>query len=299
MKLKGTIAAAYTPLDTKGELMLNQIENYHQHLIATGVRGVFLNGSTADFTSLNTAERMQITATWAQCKSEQLYIIDHVGHTNLRDAVKLAQFAATRVDAIAAIAPYYFKITSTAKLLEYCKAIASSAPNIPFYYYHIPVLSGVAVNMLDFLEKAIVAIPNFGGVKYTSDNFVEFKNCINSFGEQLNMLFGFDEHFVDSLQFGVQGWVGSTYNHIMPLYQQIKNNFENGHLKEAHALQAKAVHFVEYLNSFGGFNGAGKSFMKTLGVDCGPSRFPHTTLSDSELQEIVSYLSNLSIYNPH
>jgi len=28
--------------------------------------------------------------------------------------------------------------------------IASAAPNLPFYYYHIPVLTGIGMDMIEF-----------------------------------------------------------------------------------------------------------------------------------------------------
>ena len=41
--------------------------------------------------------------------------------------------------------------------------------------------------------------------------------------------------------------------------------------------------FVETLDKIAGFNGAGKSFMRLFGLDMGPSRFPHNTMTEDEL----------------
>ena len=98
----------------------------------------------------------------------------------MKVAKELASFASDKMDAIAALAPYYFKLRSVEKLIDYCKEISSSAPNLPFYYYHIPVLSGANINMFEFLKIASKQIPQFAGIKFTHNNLVDFLHCINS-----------------------------------------------------------------------------------------------------------------------
>lgn len=294
-KIKGLIAATYAPLDDNGNINTIIIKDYTYFLISNAVSGAFINGSTGDFTSLSTKERKQITLAWSQAKSKDLYLIDHVGHTNLREAKELAMYAADKVDAIAAIAPFYFKLTNIDKLVTYCKEIAASAPNLPFFYYHIPVLSGANFTMDAFLKKAKNQIPNLAGVKFTNNNLIDYQHSKKVANGKYNLLFGFDELFLNSLPVGATGWVGSTYNQIAPLYLKIKESFEQGNMKKAAELQYKAIRFVEILDSKGGYNGVAKSFMKKLGLNCGASRFPHNTLNDYELNEVYSLLQKESI----
>ncbi len=295
MKLKELIAATYAPMHKNGDLNLSVIEPYTNFLIRNKVKGVFMNGSTGDFTSLTIAERMQITKGWHTNKSEDLYLIDHVGDSSLKTARALAEHAADKVDAISALAPFYFRLSSIDKLVMYCKEVAAGAPNLPFYYYHIPVLSGADLNMEEFLKRAEQEIPTLAGIKFTNNNLMDYGHCKNVADKKYDIFFGVDEMFLSSLPLGATGWVGSTYNHLAPLYYQIKDYFEQGNFKDAAELQSKAIRFVEILNAKGGFNGVAKGFMKTLGVDCGPSRFPHTTLSDAEYSSIQKELKQLDI----
>jgi N-acetylneuraminate lyase len=82
---------------------------------------------------------------------------------------------------------------------------------------------------------------------------------------------------------------------MAPLYYKIKELFEAGKMSEAAELQTKSIRFVEILDSYGGFNGMAKGFMKTYGIDCGPSRFPHATLTDETYEEIKSELDKNGI----
>jgi len=295
MKIKNLIAATYAPMHQDGSLNTSVIPDYHRFLVRNKISGVFMNGSTGDFVSLSTEERKNITTAWSKNKSSDLYLIDHVGDPSLKVAMDLATHAADKVDAIAVLAPYYFKLNSIEKLVHYCKEVAACAPDLPFYYYHIPVLSGANLNMLDFLKVASKEIPNLEGIKFTNNNLIDFLHCKHYADGKFNILFGFDEIFLSSLPLGADGWVGSTYNHMAPLYYKIKTLFEAGKMTEAAELQRKAIRFVEILDGYGGFNGVAKGFMKTFGIDCGPSRFPHATLGDDAYKGIKKELDAIGL----
>jgi N-acetylneuraminate lyase len=293
--LKNLIAAAYSPMNQDQSLKTEVIPDYCEFLKKNKVAGVFMNGSTGDFTSLQMSERKEIVSAWSKCKHDDLFLIDHVGDTSLENAKELATHSADKVDAIAALAPYYFRLNSVDKLVTYCSEIAACAPNLPFYYYHIPVLTGANLDMVEFLKKASEGIPNLAGIKFTSDDLIGFRQASDFQNREFNVLFGFDEIFLAGLSFGAQGWVGSTYNHLAPLYYEIKRLFEIGENETAAVLQEKAIRFVQTLDAVGGFNGAGKGFMKYLGVDCGPSRFPHNTIADETYQEVLKDLESLGL----
>ena len=293
--MNGLVAATYAPMHNDKSLNVGIIPSYGKFLAQNGVKGAFINGSTGDFASLSTVERKALASAWGKIKSPDFFVIDHVGHTNLHEAKELATHSADKVDAIAAIAPFYFRLSNLDKLVDFCKEIAACAPNIPFYYYHIPTLSGASFSMVDFLKLATPEIPNLGGIKFTNNNIVDYQYAKDFNNGSANILFGFDEIFLSSLPYGANGWVGSTYNHLAPLYLSILNAFNDGNYELAAALQQKSMEFVDVMNAKGGFNGAAKSFMKALGVDCGPSRFPHTTLTDLQIDEINKELESLGI----
>ncbi|MCL6268077.1 dihydrodipicolinate synthase family protein [Flagellimonas myxillae] len=295
MMIKNLIAATYSPMHGDGTINTSAISGYRDFLVRNKVNGAFINGTTGDFTSLSVGERKQITKAWSEHRSPNLQIIDHVGHTNLEEAKEMATHASDKVDAIAAIAPYYFKLDSVAKLIAYCREIARSAPNLPFYYYHIPALSGARLNMEAFLEMGAQQIPNLAGIKFTDNDLIGFGQCKKSQNGKFNILFGYDELFLNSLPVGAKGWVGSTYNHLAPLYHKIMEQFEGGEMEQAMELQSKAIKFVEMLQNHGGYNGAAKSFMKILGVECGPSRFPHSTLSDMDLDVLSAQFDAIGL----
>ncbi len=293
--MKNLIAATYAPMHQDGSLNLEIIKAYGQFLKSNKVEGAFVNGSTGDFVSLSTTERKQLIEAWAINKPDSFFVTNHVGHTNIREAKELAAHSENLADAICALPPFYFKPKTLETLLYYCSEIANSAPSLPFYYYHIPVLTGAEFQMFDFLGMAVKTIPNFAGIKYSDYNSIDFAKCLHFDQETQNILFGVDEKLITSLPLGATGWVGSTYNHLAPLYYEIISSFKEGDTEKAETLQEKAVFFVETLDQIGGFNGAGKSFMRLFGLDMGPSRFPHNTMTDQQLASAIQTLDHNSV----
>lgn len=289
------IAATYTPLNEDKSINLDMISSYSNYLKRNQVSGVFVNGTTGDFTSLSVEERKLIIDEWAAYRNENFPIINHVGHTSLKIAKELASHCASKVDGISALPPFYFKPRSVQSLVDYCKEIAASAPDVPFYYYHIPILTGVHFSMIEFIELAEGQIPNFGGIKFSNNDVIGLRECYNYKEGKFAVFYGVDEMFLSSLPYGINGWVGSTYNHLAPLYHQIYEAFNNGDLSLASDLQDKSVQFVKTLDAMGGFNGVGKSFMKVLGMDCGPSRYPHTSLIKEDFSDIISQFEVMEI----
>ena len=292
------LAATYAPMKDDYSLNTGIINTYGNFLKDNAIKGVFINGSTGDFVSLSTKERIELMDAWSGQRSEDFKVINHVGHTSKIEAVKLAKHSAVLADGVATIAPYYFTVKTASKLVEYCKEIAAAAPELPFYYYHIPVLSGATIAMKEFVPIAVEEIPNFKGVKFTHNDLVDFQFCMelkDQIKPELEFYFGIDEMFANSISMGGHGWVGSTYNHLAPLYNKINECFKIQDYQQANELQRRAVQFVQTLDAFGGFNGAGKSYMRALGVDCGPSRSPHCTLTDDQLNQAMDQMKSIGL----
>src|SRR5690606_29613946 len=172
------LAATYAPMKQDLSLNTELISTYGGYLKNNAIKGAFINGSTGDFVSLSSKERMHLMDAWSGQRSDDFKVINHVGHTSLTEAVKLAKHSAILADGIAVLSPYYFTIKSISKLIEYCKEVAKAAPELPFYYYHIPILSGAQLDMRIFVEQAIAEIPNFQGVKFTHNDLIDFQFCI-------------------------------------------------------------------------------------------------------------------------
>jgi N-acetylneuraminate lyase len=285
-KLEGLIAAPFTPMQGDGSLNLAIIPAYYEMLKANGVKGAFICGSTGEGVSLSLNEKKAVAEAWAAVAKDDhdFIVMPLLGGTCLADCKELALHAKEiGLNAISFTAPFYFKPASVEILANCCKEIAAVVPDMPFYYYHIPVLTGVNFPMIDLLKAVDNLIPNFAGIKYTHEDFMDFLSCKNFSNGKYDMLWGRDENMLPALALGTKASVGSTFNYAAPLYYNLIEAFNNGDLKTANALQQKSIDMITLLGKYGGI-ATGKAYMKLLGIDCGEFRLPVKNMTATEFE---------------
>lgn len=286
-QLQGLIAAPFTPLHKDGSLNLELIPAYYQMLKLNGVKGAFICGSTGEGVSLSLNERKKIAEAWANCSrnDSDFLVMPLLGGTCLNDCKELALHAfLTGLDAVSFTAPSYFKPATVEVLAQCCEEVAAIVPGMPFYYYHIPVLTGVAFPMLDLLIAIDGRIPNFAGIKYTHEDFMDFLSCRNFANGKYDMLWGRDENMLPALSVGAKASVGSTFNYAAPLYHQLINAFNAGDMQKAAEYQQLSIDMIRLLGKYGGI-ATGKAYMKLIGLNCGEFRLPVKNMNASEFVE--------------
>jgi N-acetylneuraminate lyase len=293
-RFEGLIAAPFTPLTAGGEIIYDQIAGYGEFLSRNRITGVFINGSTGETASLTQKEKMRVTESWTSAtKGTSLKVISLVGGTSYHECEENALHGeACGVDAIAIVAPYYFKPAGPQQLAEFCAKIAEKVPGLPVYFYHIPTLTGVNIPMFDFLKIAAPMIPNLAGVKYTHENFMDFLSCLNFDGGKYQMLGGYDEVLLPALATGCRSAVGSTFNYAAPLYYGIIDAFDSCDLNTARMLQQKAIDMIRLLGKYGGI-ATGKAFMRYIGFEFGGFRLPVKSFDSSMYPQFKADVESL------
>lgn len=282
--IEGLVAAPFTPMHTDGSLNLRIIPSYYQMLKLNGVTGAFICGSTGEGVSLTQAEKKEVAAAWAAAAGADpdFIVMTLLGGTSIADCKELALHAqSVGLDAISFTAPFYFKPANVKQLAQCCMEVASVVPDMPFYYYHIPVLTGVNFAMIDLLKELHGQLPNFRGIKYTHEDFMDFLSCLHFADGKYDMLWGRDENMLPALALGTKGAVGSTYNYAAPLYNDMIKAFNKGDLPKAQQLQQLSIDMIRLLGKYGGI-ATGKAFMKLIGLDCGEFRLPVKNMSETD-----------------
>ena len=286
---QGLIAAPFTPMHEDGSLHLELIPNYYRFLKHNGVRGAFICGSTGEGVSLSLDEKKQVIDAWGACASaaDDFAVMPLVGGTSLADCRDLARHAQRAgMDAISFTAPYYFRPADARALADCCIEVGSAVPDMPFYYYHIPVLTGVGTPMIDLLQAIDGRMPSFAGVKYTHEDFMDYLSCIHFADGRYNMLWGRDENMLPALSLGAPGAVGSTYNYAAPLYLELMSAYASGDVERARILQQQSIDMIRLLGKYGGI-ATGKAFMRMVGLDCGKFRLPVRNMPEDKYEGFV------------
>ena len=295
-RFSGLIPATYTPLDAAGGVDLPAVVPLTEQLLEDGVCALYVCGSTGEGVSLAAAERRRVAEAFTAATRKRVPVIVHVGHDSLAEASALAAHAADiGADAISAMPPCYFPIRDAATAVECAAAVAAAAPHLPFYYYHIPAMTGVAIDVVDLLKQAGEQIPNFAGVKYTANTLHEFLECVALDGGRFEMLSGYDEMLLPALAVGARAAVGSTFNVAAPLYRRLIAAFDAGDLDRAREEQLRAVAMIRVLMRFP-FHPAMKAVLAMIGTPCGHCRPPLPRLSRADEERLRESLESIGFF---
>lgn len=298
-KLTGLVAATFTPLTAEGEINLSVIAAYVDYLIEKqNVKSVFVNGTTGEGCSLTVDERKQLAAAWCQHgkgKLEQLIV--HVGCMSIKDSQELARHAASiGADGISVISPSYFKPINADALRLFIKEVSASAPDLPMYYYHLPGMTGVALEAADVLNGIEREIPSFQGVKYSGTDLRDLGQCVcYSQSRDWSVLYGVDEQLLGALVLGVHGAVGSTYNYLGHIVNQMLSAFNNGNHTQTRALQFGFMEVITFARTLGFDVSVNKQVMSEVsGLPMGPPRLPLLPCPVSKAQAIAQKIHNFT-----
>ena len=295
-KLTGLIAAPHTPFDHNNKVNFAVIDQIAQLLIEQGVTGAYVCGTTGEGIHCSVAERKAIAERWVKAADGKLDLILHTGALSIVDAIDLTEHAETLdILATSAIAPCFFKPGSVDDLVEYCAQIAAAAPSKGFYYYHSG-MSGVNLDLEQFLIKGNERIANLSGAKFNQVDIYEYQRALRVCGGKFDIPFGVDEFLPAGLAVGAVGAVGSTYNYAAPLFLKIIEAFNKGDQAQVTALMDNVIALIRVLVEYGGV-AAGKATMQLHGIDAGNPRTPIRSLTAAQKSDVVAKMRDAGFMN--
>ena len=298
-KIKGLIDAPFTPFKENGEVNYEPIGAYADLLAKNGLKGVFINGSPGEGYMLTEEERMKLAEVWIDAAPKGFKVIVHVGSTCVKMSRSLAAHA-QKIGAwgIGAMATPFPKINRVEELVKYCEEIAVGAPQLPFYYYHIPAFNNAYLPMLAFLEAVDGRIPNFAGIKYTYESLYEYNQCRLYKDGKFDMLHGQDETILPCLAMGgAQGGIGGTTNYNGRCLVGILEAWEAGDIEKARELQNFSQAVINVICHFRGNIVGGKRIMKLIGLDLGKNRTPFQNMTDDEEKAMKAELEAIHFFD--
>jgi N-acetylneuraminate lyase len=261
-------AAALTPYDGDGRLDVSRVPEQAEHLVSSGISGVFVNGTSGEFPALTVEERVALLEAWTAARTDGLKIGVQVGGVPLATARELAAHAeAQGVDLLSSVTPFYGEAPSVAHAVEWIADVASAAPGTPFGYYQIPSMTGSRHAPSAILAHAAQEAPTVTAVKFTDQDLMELDAIIEA-RPDVKVYFGRDELLPASLALGLGSAIGSLYNGLAPVAHAVVDAFDRGDITTAYALHRP---FREIARESTG-PGFVKELMNSLGPDVGPAR---------------------------
>lgn len=281
-KLKGLIAAAYTPMHEDESIAPEKIGVLVDYSVKHRFAGLFVNGSTGEFPSLTTRERKLCAEAYLEAARGRIPVILNIASCSIEQVRDLAGHGVNYgADALCVMMPFYFKPASAHEFAEFVKEAARACSGKPLFLYHAPGLVSGGFPLIDFLKIMLDEVPNFAGVKYTNSDLFEFRQCCE-LSDRLQLLYGRDEMLLGALAMGAGGAIGTTFNYLPRVYRGVIDEFEAGELGRAREWMRISHRAVSVACRFG--ISSLKLFMKYAGIDVGPMRTPCNRITPEEEQ---------------
>ncbi|MDB6117982.1 MAG: yagE, partial [Verrucomicrobiaceae bacterium] len=142
-QLKGIVPPLVTPLSDRDTLDVSGLERLIERLIAGGVSGLFILGTTGEGPSLSYRLRRELIERTCKLTAGRVPVLVGITDTAFTESVNLARYSAYQgAHSVVLAAPYYFP-AGQAELIEYLDDMVKELP-LPMFLYNMPGLTKVS-----------------------------------------------------------------------------------------------------------------------------------------------------------
>ncbi len=225
-----------TPLLSQDELDHDGMERLIAHVLAGGVSGIFVLGTTGEGPSLSYRLRCDVVRAACQIAAKRVPVLAGITDTSYTESLRLATVAAEAGASAVAVAPPFYLLYSQAELLHYVERLAAESP-LPIYLYNIPQLTKVAYGI--DVVRAAIQIPRVIGLKDSASDLAYLEAVLNVTRQRADfqVYVGPEEILLEGLLLGATGGVCGGANLNPELFVRLFECTRNGQLEEARRLQ--------------------------------------------------------------
>ncbi|MCX7024579.1 MAG: dihydrodipicolinate synthase family protein [Spirochaetes bacterium] len=230
-KLEGVIAALAIPMFEDGRIDTVNLEKQLVYLTSSGIRGLFLGGTTSEGAYLSTEEKLEIFRTAKRIAPSDKILCAACIQPSTRQVVdEMRAFAALGPDYIVAVTPYYMSV-SQAAIAEHFRILARESP-APLIMYNIPQNTHNPMALDTVMDLASVG--NIAGIKDSSGDFISFtRGVLGGSGEPFTWIQGEDLLDGPAYLVGAKAVVTGLSNVCVDPYLEIAAAAARGDLRAA------------------------------------------------------------------
>ena len=295
IRFEGIFAPTITPLDEKERVDELGFVNQLNRLIDSGVHGIYLLGTSGEFTTLTNAERERAMDIAVKAVRGRVPIICGVMDTSTQRVIQNIEIAEQfGVDTVAATPGYYYSSTDDADLIEFYKTIAAST-ELPVFIYNIPSTVKTAIKPQVVAELA-EDCDNIVGIKDSSGDWTNCLNLLTLLGDRTDFAIMLGSHTAlgAAVLFGADGGVVSIANVAPKESVALYNAAKARDIDEVHRLQKLLLRLSKMYTYGQGVSGM-KACLEILGVCSARTTSPLLPISDAAKAELRQLLTDEGI----
>lgn len=297
--LRGIVPPMITPLESIDKLDVEGLERLVEHIISGGVSGLFILGTTGEFSNISYNLRYELVERVTALVNGRIPVLVGITDTSIDESVRLADFSASKgVDAVVAAPPFYYS-SGQPELIEYYTNLNKRMP-LPLYLYNMPVHTKVFIDPSTVRELS--KQENIRGLKDSSANAVYFRTVQHLVKERndFELFMGPEEITAEAVLLGANGGVNGGANMFPKLYVDMYNAAVNRNIDEVLKYQELIMKISSSIYTVGKF---GSSYLK--GLKCALSIMgicddyiadPFHKFKDQERNIIESNLKSLNLF---
>ena len=247
VKFKGIIPPMVTPLEDRDTIDVDGMERLIEHILAGGVSGLFILGTTGEAPGLSYRLRREVIERTCRQVADRVPVLVGITDTAFVESVKLARHAeAVGADAVVLSAPYYFP-AGQRELLGYVKNIAAELP-LPVFLYNMP--SHTKLTFGPKVVRQAMELSNVLGLKDSSGDMLYFhkiKRLVSIHRPDWTLLMGPEELLADAVLLGGDGGVCGGANLDPRLYVDLYEAARDKDIARVRKLHSRVMHISETL----------------------------------------------------
>ncbi|HHG8775348.1 TPA: dihydrodipicolinate synthase family protein [Raoultella planticola] len=289
-KFEGIYTPAVTPYAADGTIDFRRFEEVLESLIAGGVHGIIIGGSTGEYYAQTVEERLALAEHARKVTAGRLPLIVGTGAIRTEDAIIYATHAREiKADAILVTTPPY-ALPTELENAHHALAIDRAA-QLPVMLYNYPGRMGVAMGETYFRE--VSRSPNVVAIKESAGDMNNLHLLACKF-PNIALSCGWDDLALEFFAWGARSWVCAGSNFIpaehVALYRAcvLEKDFDKGR-----KIMAAMMPLMNFLDDAGKFVQSIKYGCDLNGFATGPARAPLQDLDDGEKAQLKSVIDGV------
>jgi len=295
--LRGIIPPLVTPLSRPDRLDADGLPRLIEHVLAGGVSGLFVLGTTGEGPSLSYRLRREMVQRTVQHVNGRVPVLVGITDTAFAESVRMAEHAAELGAAAVVLAPPPYFPAEQEDLARYCEHLAQEV-SLPLYLYNMP--THTKLNFAPETVQRLMQVPRIAGIKDSSGQMIYFHKLCRLAAQRpdWSVLIGPEELLAEAVLLGGDGGVCGGANLFPRLYVELYEAARTGDRERAATLHDQVMRVataVYSLASHGAAVTAGlKSALACLGICQAEMAQPFAALPQADCQILRRRLDEIA-----